>query len=388
MKVSYSKYQNILFALFLMSGAIKFIFDFYQFPLDITMLLSVLIVGDILWNQISNTNKIALKPFQVYLLLIVLSLLILIVFSLTYTKSESYSILKTIAFGLNVLSFVYPIFMVKFREKVFFRTFLYVIIPASIIFLTAKTIYWFGDVQAMKNKYMLFGGSYLLLGDILVFGLYYLIKSKKWLLAFLFTILLLAIGAKGPFVFFVVVLLFWKHKNIFNIKLKAKILNKTKWLLIILVPLAVIFRDQVLKTLQFGVFRFSRFFDAFTTESSDSRIGYFSFAIENIFNSVSAILFGHGIGSFGIMYNGIDARDFPHNIFLETWFELGVVGVILITILLVLPILLKNRQILFKLAALYVLLNYLKSGNLDGARVLFGVYGLLIFINKETYHES
>ena len=87
------------------------------------------------------------------------------------------------------------------------------------------------------------------------------------------------------------------------------------------------------------------------------------------------------------MYNGIDSRDFPHNIFLELWFELGLPGLILISLFLIVPIFIKQKAVLLQLITFYVLLNYLKSGNLDGARVLFGIYGLLIFINSTNYDE-
>ena len=33
------------------------------------------------------------------------------------------------------------------------------------------------------------------------------------------------------------------------------------------------------------------------------------------------LIFGNGIGSYGILSQGIDARKYPHNIFLESWFE-------------------------------------------------------------------
>jgi uncharacterized protein involved in exopolysaccharide biosynthesis len=41
--------------------------------------------------------------------------------------------------------------------------------------------------------------------------------------------------------------------------------------------------------------------------------------------------FGHGIGSFGYLYWGTDATTYVHNAFLEAYYELGVVGLVLFT---------------------------------------------------------
>lgn len=388
MKWSYSKYQNILFALLLTSGAIKFIFNFYDFPIDITLLFVILISGDILLNFLTRFNKILFSSSQFFLLTVFFALFALIIFSLTYSKSDHYSFIKVTNFSLNMISFIYPIFMIKFNEKVFFRTLLILIIPATIIFLAAKNTYWYSDVQALKNKYMFFGGSYLLLGDILALGMFYLIKQRNYLFVIILMSLLLAIGAKGPSLFFLILTLIWKFQRIVNYKISKKIIKKLKTIALILIPIAFVFKDVIIRGFQFGIYRFSNFLDPFSTNTNDSRIDYFIFAIENTFNSVTVILFGHGIGSFGILYTGEDIRDFPHNIFLEAWFELGVLGVIFISILLIFPVLLKSKHFLFKIAALYMLFNYLKSGNLDGARVLFGIYGLLIFVNENNYEKG
>ena len=39
---------------------------------------------------------------------------------------------------------------------------------------------------------------------------------------------------------------------------------------------------------------------------------------------------GYGAGDFGYVFNGFDARAFPHNFVLESWYELGVPGLLLL----------------------------------------------------------
>ena len=46
------------------------------------------------------------------------------------------------------------------------------------------------------------------------------------------------------------------------------------------------------------------------------------------------MLFGHGIGGFGIARRGVDVRDYPHNLFFDLFYELGLVGVVVFTLFL------------------------------------------------------
>ena len=106
-------------------------------------------------------------------------------------------------------------------------------------------------------------------------------------------------------------------------KVRKKIVDRILIGVLTLTPLILYFNDKFLSIFKIGLYRFSEILSP-VQEGHHSRFEYFSFAIEGIFDSVFSILFGHGIGSFGYLFNGIDEKDFPHNIFLEAWFEMGI----------------------------------------------------------------
>jgi O-antigen ligase len=69
-------------------------------------------------------------------------------------------------------------------------------------------------------------------------------------------------------------------------------------------------------------------------EGLDSRLVVFEFSINHIFSSLQIFFIGDGIGSFGLRHLNEDVRDYPHNLLLEVWFELGLVGLIAIALFL------------------------------------------------------
>lgn len=82
----------------------------------------------------------------------------------------------------------------------------------------------------------------------------------------------------------------------------------------------------------------TRFYSHFTlSQLSSSGEGRLNLWIQSIEFWLERPLFGHGIGSTPILWNGIDSRAYPHNIFIEALSELGIVGATLYLILIFYP---------------------------------------------------
>lgn len=60
--------------------------------------------------------------------------------------------------------------------------------------------------------------------------------------------------------------------------------------------------------------------------SVTARVDLFKKSIDLISADFIKPIFGYGIGSYGVITNGIDERSYPHNIFLEIIVELGLFG--------------------------------------------------------------
>ncbi len=389
-KQYYSSYQNIIFALLLISGAVKFVFSDIEFPIDITLVFSSLLLVDILFNL--SLNSVFYKKIssnQAFFLGAYISLYVVMVFSLVYTKSNSYGYSKTFFFILNLICFVYPIFMKRFNHRVFFKTILVPLVLVSIWFLIKRYLSWYSPDPNVRIFYKQFSGSYLLLSNALAFCILYYIFLRKYLLALALFLLIVALGGRGPIIFLILLVLYWKLPSILKLKLSRNFIKKAQYVILIIIPLAYFFRNQLASAFKVGFGRIMSFIDYGQDKSVLSRFDYFGFTLENMFDSVQTIFLGHGIGSFGIMYNGLDKKEFPHNIFLEAWFELGLIGLTLTVLLFFVSLFVyRNKPLVIKLMCVYFLLHALKSGSFDGMRFMSAIYGMLIFFSYDVFDRK
>jgi len=127
----------------------------------------------------------------------------------------------------------------------------------------------------------------------------------------------------------------------------------------------------------------SEYFDA--SGASYSRIELF---IEAFWAWIERPIFGHGIGSFPVIWANLDERLFPHNLVLELLCELGLIGLLLFIALPLSALAVRGRglgasdirlkTVVIALAA-YTFANSMTSGDLPDNRVIFLAIGLLAF---------
>jgi O-antigen ligase len=102
--------------------------------------------------------------------------------------------------------------------------------------------------------------------------------------------------------------------------------------------------------------------------------------------------FGQGVGSWSFFYYGRDTRDYPHNLFLETTFEEGLVGQLLLLLFLGLvggavSRLLKRTSFRYGVLAgllVYCVLISMFSGDLDDNRILWLWAGVALAVCRYT----
>ncbi|NLP19879.1 MAG: hypothetical protein GX378_03830, partial [Bacteroidales bacterium] len=128
-----------------------------------------------------------------------------------------------------------------------------------------------------------------------------------------------------------------------------------------------------------------------TTKSSsintsvDTRIDQLKFSMDLIKNNKFESIYGFGVGSFGILYLQKDFRAYPHNIFLEIWVELGLIGLILFLIFLyfVFSKNLNGTNYINLLVLVYIILNVLKSSSYVDIRVFFAVFAMYMLSSND-----
>lgn len=98
--------------------------------------------------------------------------------------------------------------------------------------------------------------------------------------------------------------------------------------------------------------------------------------------SLDNIWIGSGIGSFGLLYLDVDEVYYPHNILLETYMELGVIGLILL-VFIILFFFIKSKLNYLTIATGFYFINSLFSGDFVGNNFLFVFLYLSSFISKK-----
>lgn len=125
--------------------------------------------------------------------------------------------------------------------------------------------------------------------------------------------------------------------------------------------------------------------------SAQARLSYYITSIELW---IKQPIFGYGVGSWPVLVEHTDARGYPHNIILETLFEFGMVGMIIMSTMFVyafrsLGSWLYIRTSPYRLIVLMIfanaLLNAFVSGDIPDNRFLFATLGLMMF--EETPAE-
>lgn len=392
--------NEIIYVLFILSGAIKLLMDYFQLPMvmDFTILTALILIGLFIYDLYKNSFNIKSSSLQNYSLFFLIALFILILISFFYTTSEHYVYEKTLQFFTILLCFIFPLYIHNFSSEKFFKWFLIIMFIITItylpLFIPAYKIYSTQYTAFLSNPLFAIFKAYLMMGYLFAIAL--LISSftntisnhiYRIIISIFFLGALMASGARGPLFSFILILILFLFYNRFKFKIP-----RIKTVVFLIIVFSVFASYSVMKLDLNTLFErtIDRIVNIRTNASALDRIVRADFVIDTI--DAKHLFFGYGFGSFGQEFSGVDARSYPHNIILELLFELGVIGVILY-LLFLLPIIravIKSRQFISSALFLYVTLNSLKSLSLSDSRVLFGFYSiiLIIYLQKKSHRLS
>jgi O-antigen ligase len=393
--------MEFIFAFYLLSGAFKGILPLFglSFLPDLTAISAVALTIILLIDRNKN-----MKYENLYYLIMIFIFYILIIVSLNYTTSNNYGYVKTLYFSTSILAFIFPIF-ININIQKFMRYFTGMTFTITFLFFNFYIHYISGDlsIDLPKEKILQLTALYLTLSILLsIIFLYYVFEKQEkkyisYLIIIISLIMMIFTGGRGPLLFSILIVFISWMKKIFLFILNLKIKKNTLILLIssILVILFLInLSSNFIKDNQLSILfehSFNRFYTLFESkgggESAHQRIIYWNFSFDKIDKSP---ILGYGIGSFGYEYTGIDQRDYPHNIFIETWFEIGLIPLLMLISFFIV--------ILFKIAinkcnycmVLYFLLilNLMKSSSLIDTRIMFGFFGFFISIDSYRKYQK
>ena len=383
---SYNFFKVFIYFVFVFSGLLKWI----PLPADIT-LISVILCIAVLFIELRTIIKFQRIDRTIILLIIIL--IILFFLSNFYTISRNYADEKSVAMILNLFTVIYPVFAFKnsiFRE-INYLMFIVGTILCSILFyfyqLDMFVVLFFDQAEAIGNV-----PTYLSIGILLSACFLFSLNSKytRWIFIYQFAIifLLMQLGGRGPVYNLVICLIvfffLYLHKLKFNYK---TVLGLSVLALGLLFYLPTII-NYLLETVNFDRFNVLK-----ASMEDESFLVRFHFLSEAWNAFLEKPFFGHGIGSGGLILRGEDLREFPHNLFVESLMELGIIGGILY-LLIYLLFFLRNLQLARNVKALRVLfiatflffLEDNKSGSFDAWRI--ALFWIMIFIIERQHYQK
>ncbi len=386
-----------VYLLYAFSGIIKSLLLHFniELPVDFTFLTASLLVIAIFFDFYKNSIKVKFKKLNFIAILLLLVFYFWLLFSLIYTHSPDYSKLKSFYFLTNIIAFIYPLIIKKFDYIKFIKYFTVTALIFSAYFVAnyylIKLVSSLQDTNADK--------MYLVLSTILGICIVLILTSKKVvfstklidnIILFLGIILMLLLGARGPIIFVVFVYIIFVIRNLLkkqqkNIKKKHLLTVSVSTILffIIIIIVFAVYSEKINPLLERSLKRFEILLtsdDNFNKNISFfKRIDQLKYTVNKIFDNTFNFAVGYGIGSFNIIYNGEDGRGYPHNIFLEIWFELGVIGFLLFSVFIAYVFLRRKRNLFIThFVLIYIFLNMAKSNSLIDIRIYFMFFALFL----------
>ncbi len=392
-----SKYKRtmaeLIYAVFLLSGLIKFFLIFLLGGLmvvDFTLLSAVLVTlvyVSQFFRDLTARSQFHLLETSRSLFFALIAFYFWMIVTLLYTRSPGYSYIKILMFLTDVVALAFPLVYRHFQPERFFRWFIY--IGTSVIVIYTAFMPNFFATYAKQDESRAFVDKYLDIGYIagvlillLLFSAHKMKPMFRWLLLGLNAWALFLSAARGAILFLSLVL-FIKAAVMGIHALRRSWRFNLKTVLYGLVGLGGLAGGFAYMLQNSEVFlertirRLLLVFDPGSGSVSE-RLVQIDFCFDKIFASAADFLGGMGIGSFGILYEGVDEKAYPHNMLLEIWFELGAVGLVLFLLLLLVYFKKISRRLNYMLIFIYLMLNSLKSYSLIDNRVMFGILSVLL----------
>jgi len=389
MKQLHINFQNVLIAIVILSGVLNNFVNAYLFSINVTLFTFIIVLLDIFYNIFSK--NIFLSTKYIFILLAIFLFYCLMIVSLVYSPSQSYKYTKSINFIINILLFTYPIFIRELKLDKIMRIIKWTAIFLSIFFIYERYRYWLPSNYSIRGSNN-FSFVHLGIGVNLSITLIYESFKKKWITVMLLLSLLIGMGSRGSFLFSVLTLLIFHYKyfiyRLFNFKLKKQQLYLLTIVIFVLSVILYKYHEKISEVIALGVGRFESLINFSEDKSALGRLYHYEVALNNIFTNIFTILLGFGIGSFGIITHNQDIRWYPHNIFLEAWFELGIFGMILLMIIILRPFFTRTKGD-NKLKAMYTFLFFeaMKSSNISDLWILFLFLSIFLVYRKTFLNE-
>lgn len=380
-----------IYILFLFAGLYKESEIFSWVPINITVLFGFLTISSVAIYLITNNLYLTRKRITILGLFFVLVFYAAI--SGIWSPSVNYFQIKFLRLlVINGLSLLVPILIISTSETRMRRLGFLAIGIGLFISVLSIINYLLGlpwGVAPLNASYLVTGRALGLTALILIYimVIYNSLLNRIQLLSIagsiaISLIALTIVGARGPLVsailsviFLFGIVLIHEPKHVLKIGFKQGILVFV--FSILAIP---IIGDQLR-----GIQRLLILLDG-PGSSLGTRLQFYSWTLQNL--RFPSILYGEGFASWPVYHSGMDVVLYPHNVFLEIIFELGIIGFIILISLIVFSFrgIISDSQdhlskpgILLTILAVFMIININITGHLGTNRYFYAVIGLLCY---------
>lgn len=383
---------ELVYIIFLLSGLIKTYLTYFNIPspIDFTIISSIPLIFYILYQIYLNKKLIFPKyAFRPFICLIILFIWIL--FSIIYSSSENFIFVKIAQYFTIIVAFTFPILYSHFNKKYFFSNFVYIVFILALIYIPIfQNSYIIYLTKNFANEIYM---SYLTMGYICSVSIIinYFNSYKLYIKIPIFLILfytLIITGARGPIIFLLLSFFLYYCYLFFSTKnYKKSAIRTISFAFLTFFILSTLNLKTFDSVFERTITRLNALNSIQGDESANSRLKYIEFI--NLKMDHKHFFQGFGFGSYGIEEIGKDIRHYPHNIILEIYFELGIIGIIIFLFFLffMTRIIFISRNPFFSILFIFLLLNSLKSLSLVDSRIMFGLFSIF-FITFITQKEQ
>ncbi len=387
---------ELLFVLYLFSGLVKQLFTYnpkFSFPVDLTGFTIVVLLIYLIIKHKSLNFRVNRRTW--YIIISFLAFWIWILVSLSYTSSREPARSKSVLMLTNFIPIIFLSIYQRFNIDLFLKLFGVVILIAAFIFIP---IFFYLLSIGYGPEMRTFIGGYLSIG--LYIGMICIVNltSRKFrfirndwniYLNFLFIGIMLSLGARGPIIILIMCYLLYKlyHSSYNSIHIIRKkqfysILGAIAISIIFLIIVNIYTNGSIELLINRTI---GRIVSLGEDNSSLERKDFITKSLQVILYSTNNFLFGTGIGSFVQECYGYDSIGSPHNIILEVWLELGLVGIILIGMLFYFLLFGNAKKYYVSgFVILYIIFNLMKSHSLPELRIPF----TFLFLYSSVYNTQ
>ena len=399
--------MEVIVALIFVSGPFNGVLTFISEPLISPLILAVSALSLVMFYEFGLRTNVSITKAKLLIIVLLCLMLGLIFLSAIYTSSLTVFVNKALIALLPVFLCIILTLSSNFSAKRFYKWIVYFSVPICLIFAYYFPQWRLGlldrgayNLEVISTLYLGIGGLCGFCILILIIDSPFASKSISWTMIVLFMVILFLSSARAPLFFTLLglaVYLCYATCNMLRSGLVRKdVLSYPALFLIFLacmLQLSGKFNKDTIDVLLMSLDRITMLLDSNKGASVNTRFELLSSALATINDNY---MFGTGIGSFGVEVLALDKFTHPHNIFIEAWFELGLLALFVMIVFFISSLYLaaSSKNILLFTLLVYLWMNAAKSFSFAENRQLFLLIGLVVsfhgqyFLKKSKFYVS